>query len=942
MGQYILVVDTETTTNEAQRLKFGSFRYAHIEGTTISTLAEGLIYADDLPATDPQGYARLADYAATHSPDVDVRFKDREPNLEMELLSRDEFARRWLWHACYVHKELLVGFNLPFDLTRLAVDASEARGDYEDGFSLTMYRNLDGSVNTFRPRLRVNIINSKASFISYAKQNDLPYFAGRFLDLRTLAFALTSGSHSLETACQAYGVEHGKITAEQHGVIDTGYIDYCRRDVQATTELYAALTDDYATHDLAVPPERIYSPASIAKAYLTSMGIPRPLETRNVRPEILGYAMSAFYGARTECHIRRQPMPVAQLDYTSMYPTVNTLMGMWRILTAQRVDVRHARNRVQKLLNTVTLDTCFDPATWSHVVGIAKIRPQGDILPVRAKYNGKSWNIGVNYCTTDEELWYAIPDLVASVILTGQVPEVLDAIIFQPVGVASNLHPVMLRGAVPVDPATDDFFRLIIEERAKHKGTATAAFLKVLANAGCYGIFAELNKRSRTTGVVYSYADRPLGRNQKPESPGPYTWPIISSVITAAARLMLAMLERCVTDQGGTWVFTDTDSMAVVCSEDTSERHGVRPLRPVDVQEIRQRFNKLNPYENISDLLKLEYEGMCYAISAKRYALFHRDDAGKVVIDKASEHGLGHLMNPVDPDSEDRSWIAGLWQYIIATELELDPSEPTWLDRPATSRYSITQTSLWRTFAALNEGRNYAESVKPANFIIVAHATKLQLSYRHAVPVAPYDPDSRQWKRMQWRNKRNPSESFTVDTLDEFTVLSPGVLYVRSYRDVLQAYGVHTEDKSQQPNGAPCTADYRGELHRRHVRGTGTTYLGRESNQLELVSRGLVDASEATRQRNIENWKRTAQLITPVLQRFSLSALHNMSGIPRSTLGHIRSGTRQPWRGHAETLLRLACTVAADELGQRYIPGKSDPAALLTQWRDKFVTRDTA
>ncbi len=52
------------------------------------------------------------------------------------------------------------------------------------------------------------------------------------------------------------------------------------------------------------PGSSTYSPASIAKAYLTAMGITPVLERQPDFPtEILGAAMSAFYGGRAECAI---------------------------------------------------------------------------------------------------------------------------------------------------------------------------------------------------------------------------------------------------------------------------------------------------------------------------------------------------------------------------------------------------------------------------------------------------------------------------------------------------------------------------------------------------------------------------------------------------------------------------------------------------------------
>ena len=68
---------------------------------------------------------------------------------------------------------------------------------------------------------------------------------------------------------------------------------------------------------------RAYSPATIGKAYLREMGVRSP--AKRVDPEILGYGMSAYYGGRAECRIRRTPVPVVYCDFLSMYPTVCAL-----------------------------------------------------------------------------------------------------------------------------------------------------------------------------------------------------------------------------------------------------------------------------------------------------------------------------------------------------------------------------------------------------------------------------------------------------------------------------------------------------------------------------------------------------------------------------------------------------------------------------------------
>ena len=110
---------------------------------------------------------------------------------------------------------------------------------------------------------------------------------------------------------------------------------------------------------------------------------------------------------------------------------------------------------------------------------------------------------------------------------------------------------------------------------------------------------------------------------------------------------MLVILERCVTDAGGTYVFCDTDSMAIVATEHgglvpcpdgplrlPDEIPAVQALSRGQVDALVQRFEDLNPYDKTAvpgSILKIEDENFvdgsrrqlhAYAISAKRYALF--------------------------------------------------------------------------------------------------------------------------------------------------------------------------------------------------------------------------------------------------------------------------------------------------------------------------------
>ena len=229
-----------------------------------------------------------------------------EPNWELQLLSRREFVDRWLWHVGYPHNNrrdpaMIVMFNAPFDLSRLAVDVAEARADMYGGFSLTLWTDEHGQPAAWRPRVAVKSLDSKRALKKFRRMERGNHdFAGHLLDLRTLIFALTGASHSLDSACTAFSVQ-GKAVQPPLGQITDDTIDYCRQDVAATTALLQACLAEYATHPIDLQPTVAYSPASLAKDYLRAMGVqPRLQAQPDFPPEVLGYAMSAFYGGRAE------------------------------------------------------------------------------------------------------------------------------------------------------------------------------------------------------------------------------------------------------------------------------------------------------------------------------------------------------------------------------------------------------------------------------------------------------------------------------------------------------------------------------------------------------------------------------------------------------------------------------------------------------------------
>jgi len=242
---------------------------------------------------------------------------------------------------------------------------------------------------------------------------------------------------------------------------------------------------------------------------------------------------------------------------------------------------------------------------------------------------------------------------------------------------------------------------------------------------------------------------------------------------------MLALLEHTVIGLGGTYAMEDTDSMAIVATENggaiscAGGKHGVvNALSWEQVEDISNRFDALNPYDRDAvpnSILKLEDDNYsdpdkrdhqrqlyCFAISAKRYALFVRDNKDAPVLlrkginnkdDRWSEHGLGHLLNPTDPESEDREWIAQAWLNLVRRALDLPAQNPSFGHSPAVGRVTISSPAVVKPLANFNARKKYCDQLKPFNFLLTCHVKQLGhppgTDPEHFHLIAPYDLDPR-------------------------------------------------------------------------------------------------------------------------------------------------------------------------------------------------------
>src|SRR5215469_3755666 len=210
---YALVWDTETMLDLEQTLNFGVWRFCRLEGTEYVALQEGIFYRDGLAAEDVQtilAYKRkhLADHLAGGA------------DTELLVLSRADFVEKVFWESIRAGA-LIVGFNLSFDISRIRTRWTAARNG---GFSFVVSELSDKRLkNIHRPSIRISPLNGVAEKIELTavrrKDEQHRWRRAHFLDLHTLAFALTDKSYSLAGAVHAFGSHPQKMEHEPTGLI---------------------------------------------------------------------------------------------------------------------------------------------------------------------------------------------------------------------------------------------------------------------------------------------------------------------------------------------------------------------------------------------------------------------------------------------------------------------------------------------------------------------------------------------------------------------------------------------------------------------------------------------------------------------------------------------------------------------------------------------------
>jgi hypothetical protein len=924
----ILIFDTETRTGVHQDLMFGVYRICKLVGDLFVCESEGIVYSEGITNAE---LTQIGTFVLNTFADADV--KQFPPRVRLQIhRSFPEFMAKVFWPA--VRKGwMIAGYHLVFDISRIS---RRWRISRKGGFGLILSEQLDYKSRTwkphpYRPDINCDAKDARTTFITRGiprfRKDEWPN-PGRFLDVGTLLFSLFDKRMSLDQWCaefqrKGYDIDR-KLEHQPSGKVTQSELRYCRQDVKVTHQLLNAAKQEFDSHQLpSLLPDKAYSPASLAKAYMREMNIIKPLEKFKVPDEILGIAMQAYFGGRAEVHIRRTRVPVMRLDFVSQYCTVNTLLRNWEVLTAASVEFPNATKEVRRLLDSIACkpDKCFDRESWPDFRFYALVQPDQDIFPVRAAYKDREpdkLNIGLNYLTSEEPIWLAGPDIIASILLNnGKVPHILKAICVLPVGKQAGLRPVHLLGKIHIDPNVDDFYKHVVEQKEANKPDPTLKKgLKCIGNAGAYGPLVELNELKETADVklnVYSGEHYHQQSIREREVPGPFYFPPLASLITAGGRLLLALAEKCVTDAGGTYLFCDTDSLCVVADEKGGfslggacpdlgyvEGADMREFAPVPclsrntVIKISERFTALNPYSSGGTILKVEDVNYMdgdprkpfrdlygYAISAKRYCLFEGKHVRKIVDSKA--HGIGYLMNPIQGkrDKDEDQFADAFWQCVLQNEgISLKRGEPDWLDHPAMMRIPVSSP------AVLGRLKDFC---KPYDFVLAPVVREgdfnLDEEANKPILVTRFEKASGEWVTATYFNVRT-GEPCRI-TAGEPT--GKDVIAVRSYRSVLNAYVNNPESKFNGPDGRQCCSWTRGVLRRMDIVAGEHRYCGKEFKR--KLEQGPVDHEPEFKCKVYENGRVVAGTETlRLLASFSERQIREATGVRRDTIRAMRHG----------------------------------------------------
>jgi hypothetical protein len=801
--------------------------------------------------------------------------------------------------------------------------------DFDGGHSELIYQYLDeqNRVRDSDPRIKYQYLSNGNFRVEYGsgfgdeKRGDRkPSHKGTFLSTQTLGHAQGSDADSLYRMCSERSICCPEPIWTDNVSADT--IEHVRLETEALAELAFAQLEEHNRHPIFTPANWIYSGSSYFKGYCDATGIEPFLKRQAGFPrEFLGIAQEAFYGGIGETNIRREIRPAVHVDFSQAFTTSADLLELWPLMIADKITILGEQTAAVRSILSQALTgelSLYDKATWRELDYYVRVAPEGDLLPIRINVadDGEDPEFhlaAAHVYGNGKEIWYALPDVIASAIRTGKIPRITDAFRVVPDGVRTGLKRVNLFGLYEVDPLKGSLWGACAKLRQYLKSHQELdprghmrALLKSMCVSGSFGMHAELHRAQGPEDEmvdtrVHSGSGSWEMRIHDPEDPGRWYNPFIASLVTAGCRLLMAMLERAVTAEGGDWIFSATDAMAICASPqgDTSRQE----LSFAQVETIVSDFAPLNPHGEGS-ILKIEYGStnrqlFCNAISTYSYAFAIKERGRYKVlrrgVDGETEDSFSRffLGNYIDPDwpGKDSGWIAHVWEALFNDDyLNL----PHWITSgPAVMVCPLNTPAAIGKLHNLEKPKRYRNQIKPTNQFMTCSLRGGKKGSKTPHLLLPLDPTPANWTKRGWIN-RHDGKRYTFDHLARMGHQP------KSYWDIISDHRCQIEKK--RINGHST-----GKLYRPHILIGEIIHIGKETNQLEEYETHLITRSdmlnsydpESPRNQLSESLGRLKMIVEARTQKVVARSLR----ISVSTLREILSGRSRPTKGTRHKIL---------------------------------------
>jgi hypothetical protein len=289
-----------------------------------------------------------------------------------------------------------------------------------------------------------------------------------------------------------------------------------------------------------------------------------------------------------------------------------------------------------------------------------------------------------------------------------------------------------------------------------------------------------------------------------------------------------------------------------------------------------------------------------------------------MILRKFSEHGLGHLLNPLNPRDESIDWIEAIWEIIDCDALGTLIQRPKWFALPAIGRETASSPLLVNRLTPRGRQRlSYANRIKPMNFLLTAHVAPFGhpqgVDPQEFRLIAPFNTDASKWLRLPWTDIYS-GKTYTITTEPN---ADSRMVRVKSYVDVFAEYITHPEPKSAGPTGAPCSRVDGGLLQRQMIIGTRIIYTGKESNRLEDVENGTIQSwNEVQEIYEDSRCDPFRMYVIPILKQIKCADLASKTKCKERHIIAIRNGYRNPSVTLRKALIQIAAEYARRLMAQ--------------------------